>query len=107
VEFNIDYSASRCWSIHQWILNRTILHEIIIATNLLHLLYNLQTIKRKVVEDKLKSLIRSKCFESQNTENEYYLLIADQQCKPLLKYSESLNTEQNDIARPSVQEKVK
>jgi len=35
------------------------------------------------------------------------LLIADQQCKPLLKYSESLNTEQNDIARPSVQEKVK
>ena len=67
----------------------------------------LQTIKRKVVEDKLKSLIRSKCFESQNTENEYYLLIADQQCKPLLKYSESLNTEQNDIARPSVQEKVK
>jgi hypothetical protein len=30
------------------------------------------------------------------------LLIADQQCKPLLKYSESLNTEQNDIARPSV-----
>ena len=48
-------------------------------------------------------------FWKPNTEalNEYYLLIADQQCKPLLKYSESLNTEQNDIARPSVQEKVK